>query len=346
MEQLQIFDNGEQAKKKLVNLNFKQIKMITHGALEIYDDMGGFTFSRFTPAQIEHYSQNPIFKSRAQQVSGVHFDFYTDSQAIEIDFLCIENVDYQPRASFDILENGALCHTIPSDFKAGKSYSVKYTLENKGRTRLTVYLPNSVQLIVKRVALTEDCEITPVKHSKKMLILGDSITQGQMVKYTFSSYANCLARMFDVELLNQAVSGHYYDAASLDGGLSFGADYITVAYGTNDKKHNKNIKELKSSAESYIKKLTTMFKKAKFFVVVPWWRVNLYDENSYIKDFHEVRAALFETLEKYPQVTVIDGFSANPHLPEFFPDARTHPGHEAHLFMALSLASEMRKYIK
>ncbi|MBR3870678.1 MAG: SGNH/GDSL hydrolase family protein [Clostridia bacterium] len=344
MEQLQILENGEQPKKKLINLNLKQVKAITHGALYIYDDMGGFTFSRFTPAQTEHYSKFPLFKDIAKYNAGVHFDFYTDSPVFEMDFTCIDNHESNS-CSLDILENGALCYSMPADFKQGKKYSVRYEFLKPGKNRITVYLPAYSELIVKRISLIENCDITPVKHAKKMLFVGDSITQGMYVNNTSATYASMLTRMFDLEALNQGVSGYYYNVDSLDGGLSFGPDYILISYGTNDKRYNKTIPELMASVEAYIKKLTSMYKKAKFFLVVPWWRLMRYDESVYLKNFEEVRQAIFDVVEKYPQLVLIDGYSATPHLEEFFAD-RTHPGQAAHAHMALHIAGVIRKYIK
>ncbi len=344
MEQLQILENGEQPKKKLINLNLKQIKAITHGALYIYDDMGGFTFSRFTPAQIEHYSTVPSFKNRSQENAGIHFDFYTDSPVFEMEFTPI-SVFEPDVCSLDILENGAFCYSMPSDFKQGKKYSVRYEFTKPGKNRITVYLPAFTEIIVKKISLMENCDITPVKHSKKMLMVGDSITQGAGVVNTCSTYSNLLARTFDLEVLNQGVGGYLFNVNSLDGGLSFGPDYILIAYGTNDKKHNKTIPELMANVEAYIKKLTSMYKKAKFFLVAPWWRLNRTDENAYLKNFEEVRQAIFDVVEKYPQIVVIDGYSATPHLEEFFTN-KTHPNQAAHAHMALHIASVMRKYIK
>ena len=344
MEQLQILEKDEKPKKKLVNLNLKQVKAITHGALYIYDDMGGFTFSRFTPAQIEHYSKDTLFKNRSHNNTGIRFDFYTDSPVFEMDFTCIE-IPRVGTGALDILENGALCYSLPADYEQGKKYRVKYEFSNPGKNRITVYLPAFSEIIVKRVSLLEDCDITPVKHAKKMLMLGDSITQGAFVTNSCASYANLLSRIFDVELLNQGVSGYYFNVGSLDGGLSFGPDYILIAYGANDKKYNKTIPELMANVEAYIKKLTGMYKKAKFFLVLPWWCLNPIDEKSYITDFNEVRKAISDVVEKYPQLTVIDGYSATPHLEEFFAD-KTHPNQAAHAHMALHIASVIRKYIK
>ncbi len=344
MEQLQILEKGEQPKKKLINLTLKQVKAITHGALYIYDDMGGFTFSRFTPAQVEHYSKYPNFKKRVNNTAGITFDFYTDSPVFEMDFTCIE-VPASETGALDILENGALVYSSSTEYKQGKKINVRYEFTKPGKNRITVYLPTFCEIIIKRISLMENSDITPIKHQKKILFVGDSITQGAYVPNSCATYANLLTRMFDLECLNQGVSGYYYDVKTLDGGLSFGPDYILVAYGTNDKKNNKTIPELMANVEAYVKKLTSMYKKAKFFLVVPWWRLNRTDEKVYLKDFDQVRKAIFDVVEKYPQITVIDGYSATPHLPEFFAD-KTHPNQAAHAHMAIHLASVMRKYIK
>ena len=88
-----------------------------------------------------------------------------------------------------------------------------------------------------------------------LVFIGDSITQGMDARGPASAYAVQLARVLDVELLNQGVGGHIFDLDALDDELPYHPDIITIAYGTNDWSRDTTREEISSRVERYLTRL-------------------------------------------------------------------------------------------
>ena len=64
----------------------------------------------------------------------------------------------------------------------------------EGEKEVLLYCPWSAQVIFSEVTVSDGAFVEPVKPEKKMLVFGDSITQGYDAAYACNSYISRLAR--------------------------------------------------------------------------------------------------------------------------------------------------------
>ena len=114
--------------------------------------------------------------------------------------------------------------------------------------------------------------------------------------------------------VNGRVGGYYYDAGSLDPEIPVKPDVITVAYGTNDRRDDREA--YRERVSKYLERLTSLWPDVPVFVIMPVWRLDI----SGTEAFDGIYPIIQGECEKYPQITVIDGRLAVPHLQEFYAD--------------------------
>lgn len=326
-----------------MKLTFDQIQSITHGATRLFERDGRICFSRFTQEQ-ESFFQNlslDFLYIRAMSSAGVRLEFTTDSPTLS---LTIET----KRASglsfvfMDITVNGTLIGSIGSDETPDGIFSGSFDL-GQGNKEVRLYFPWSAKTELLEFSLADGSTFAPVSKSKKMLIFGDSITQGASAKHPSHSYASRLADLLDAEAINKGVAGDTFHAELAEMCDRGSFDYITVACGTNDwKKTTREVFEQNCSA--FYRILSERHPNSKIFAITPIWRANperITDvgEFFYIRDFIKAISA------NLPNVTVIDGYDFVPHDPSYFADLRVHPNDKGFAHYINNLYEQMKKYL-
>lgn len=310
--------------------------------LEVRETPDGLVPVRFTDAQFKAYSRDPAKAVRSFCPSGVTLDLLTDAAWFELDFKVLGNArDYH---YFDVCIDHVL-FAAPGSLCAEAGGSFRQELPFAGtKRRLTVHLPHCTHLAITDFRLPPGAlaEAAPTA-GKKLLCLGDSITQGMDALHPSSTYPALLARFLDMECLNQGVGGHTFRADSLDPALPYKPDLITVAYGTNDWRHNESPGDLKESCAEFFDKLVSIFPGTPVIAITPFWRADM-GEKMASGTFME----MVETIEKvcgvYKTVRNVSGLGLMPHLPEFMYDKRLHPNETGFLHIALGLARELQEY--
>lgn len=187
--------------------------------------------------------------------------------------------------------------------------------------RITVYLPaHNDAPALRRVALDDGATLQPHSFDRRLLFVGDSITQGwesvhQGVHYDSLSYANIVSRRLNAESLIQGVGGAYFLPDSVDR-LPFDPDTVLVAYGTNDftKYHNDYMK-IGQNATEFLRRMGDLYQGRRLFCITPTWRDCKQDQPA----FEQYCAELKRTV-KESRFTLIEGDRLVPHMPEFFTD--------------------------
>ena len=89
-----------------MKLNYEQIKEITQGAVNIFENDGKFTFHRFNKEEEEYYSKT----SHAQKIfstAGIQMIFKTDADSLSLKG-CTNGSTGRTYFSFDVFGDGEL----------------------------------------------------------------------------------------------------------------------------------------------------------------------------------------------------------------------------------------------
>ena len=335
-----------------MKLTYKQIKDITIGAAYIEESDGKIIFHRFTKAEEELYrsTEYKYFKKTFAN-SCIALEFETDSASLFI------KSHVTPRSSrlfysHDVFVDNVFCGALKgmlendADIEKGVIVEGSFALGTKKETkRVRLCLPWSCSSDIIELSIDDGSTLCPIKKSRKMLIYGDSITQGYDAEYTSNSYASRLTNVLDAEPRNKGIGGEIFrpELAEIKN-EDFAPDIITVAYGTNDWSEGITKDALEIKIYGFFGALSRNYPSAKIFAIAPIWRADYKDYRAF-GDFLEIKECFFRVTEKYSNITVINGFDFVPHDSSLFSDKYLHPNDEGFSYYASRLTDEIKKYI-
>ena len=330
-----------------MKLNKTELSKLIHNALSCeFDENERLRIKRFTKTQLKSYeAEDSLWLTRAKANATVTLDFISDSSFIALRF-DLYQASSRPFAGFDLYVDGIFYeHRLFKNFDA-KLLSFELP---EGEHRITLYLPWSAETVINEVHISDGATLKEVKKNKKVLFLGDSITQGYVTEYSSLSYVARISGALDIEALNQGIGGYYFGKNSIDSSLAeYNPDIIVIAYGTNDYSRNDESEAFKKDAESYIEKLTSIFPKTKILAVLPIYRN---DESNKTREKYrkyklsDAREILKEIYGKYDNVRVISE-TGIPRIPDVFVEDFLHPNELGFAFMAESIGKEISKCLK
>lgn len=341
-----------------MRLSFEQIKSITCGAVRILQEEKGIRFWRFTEEQEKMYYDTRIltgmnYADRSKASAGVKFAFRTDSKKL---CLTVEAALSTSRSfyDFEVLVNGEVTGSLNNH--QGKGYphgdpkgsydlgenAKEFTLP-AGEKLVEVYFPWSVCPFVKAVELDDGATLVPVKRSKKLLVYGDSITQGYDSVAISRHYTAQLAKMLDADMVSKAIGGEIFHPPLAKLKDDFEPDYITVSYGSNDFRKTDGATFL-DDCKAFYTALRENYPNAKIFALTPVWRGDL-DKASNFGDFLSVDAKISEAVADIPNVTVIHGYEFVPQDSAMFADLYLHPNDGGFAHYAKNVCAQIRKNI-
>ena len=184
----------------------------------------------------------------------------------------------------------------------------------EGAKNVIIYLPSDATLLVKNFEINDT--YTPAKKGEKVLWIGDSITQGYGPLRSAHTYVSVANRMLNYDIINQGIGGYIYDKNTMVPMEGYRPDKIIIAMGTNQF-----WSETMDAVEDYYISLKEVYGDTPVLCVSPVWRGDCPDK-------YDVFVTFCENVKKiaaqYPNVTVVDGFTMVPHLPEYYID-NLHP---------------------
>ena len=295
-------------------LSFEEIKRITFGSVLTEQLEDGIHFHKCTAKQEAAWaSKSDFLGGGALTTTGVRLDFVTDSKHLRFDTASGNR--------FELWINGVLMQQFLMNDYNKENKAAEWAL-GEGEKRVTLTFPSHDAGVLSYVALDDGASVRPTEFARKMLLIGDSITQGYNSDYDSMSYAWRTAMYFDADCVIQGIGGAYYAEDTFDD-IPFDADVVTVAYGTNDYGHYKTLEEISAHAEAYLALVKERFAGKKIFVISPVWRADT-DKPRSSGSFSEVIDAV-ESAAKKHGLTVISGMSLMPHLSTFMKDGYLHP---------------------
>lgn len=320
-----------------MKLTLEQIKSIAVGAIRIEQETDGTHFYKCTQKQIDAWMQkNQDLGRRAAGTTGVRLDFHTNSQTLAF------SVSHGNKFELHV-DNLLRTQWL---MKEQKTASIKLcdALGNKqDEYRVTLIFPSHDEGgVLEWLELDDGATIIPHTFDRKMLLIGDSITQGWASKYDSLSYAWRVTRHFNADSVIQGIGGAYFHEDCFDT-LPYDPDMVLVAYGTNDFGHYKTYDEFRAHAASHLKLIAEEYAGKQIFVLSPIWRDKR--EGKSMGTFEGCRAIIMEEAEKLG-LPHIDGLSLVPPMPELFGDGYLHPNDEGFSLYAENLIIALEKHLK
>ena len=318
-------------------LDFETVKSITLGAVRVEQDGELVRFYRFTEREEEYYknySKNFYMKTFA--TAGVKLCFKTDSERLDLKVVT-EPGSSRKYFSVDVFVDGKMLDSLDNfgnkelvgnyvgiDLPLGE-FSKDFWL-GAGEKCVIIYLPWSMKTAISDLALDDGASIEPIKPEKKILIYGDSITQGYDARRPSNRYAARLAEALSAEEINKAIGGDVFRMGLADCSEESEPDYVTVAYGTNDWS-GRSREHFLENCRGFYKTISEKYPRAKIFAITPIWRKN-YDEAHAFGSFLDIDYLILECVKDLANVTLIGGFDFVPKDESFFADLRLHPNDE------------------
>ena len=336
-----------------MKLNIDLLKEITVGATDIVEENGAFSFIRLTKEQDRLYSEtNQTFRDRSLAPAGVKFSFKTDSKNL---FIKLKAEYLLPRKYFslDVFVNGkpvgyldnfsdiGTDNYIEQDYQVGE-FSKSFDLGD-GEKNVCVHLPFSVKMELSEISIDDNALVEGIKPEKKLLALGDSITQGYDALRPSNRYITNLADRMGAEEFNKAVGGDVFFPELARLKESFVPEYILVAYGTNNWTATDK-ETFETNCKTFFENLAESYPTSKIFALSPIWRKD-HNEVKGFGPFKAIEQCIEEAVLQHENITFISGFDLIPGNEELFSDTYLHPNDKGFEYYLNNLYDRIRNEI-
>lgn len=310
-------------------LNYEALNDIAFGIEYLEENNSKYIFSRFSDQERELFDYG---RDNSFATVGVKLDFITDSKHLNIE-VCAENSNPHGRNfySFDIYKNEKLMCQIKNYNKEPtypyKNYSLndrhKYVSLGEGIKRITVFFPWSVRGILNKLELDDGCMIKPISKKRKIIMYGDSITQGYDSAMPSRSYASSLSELLDANIINKGIGGTVFMPEIAGIKSKSHPDLITVAYGTNDW-NGAEYEFFKRRCTTFFENLTVNYPKTPILAIAPIWRADSSEKRKF-GDFSEVAEEIEAVSQRNSNIHFVGGIDFIPHNKLYYRDGCLHP---------------------
>ena len=303
------------------------------GLVQAEVGVAGWRLWRHAPAQRARLAAGDgLWMKRGRCPSGIRLAMRGPVKRLRLELLVTGGC--RPWGAVDLLVDGRLQQRRRLQTALPGQWTVEFTFSDDGRERrVECWLPHS--LAVELVGLTCDGPLTPApRRSQQLLCLGDSIVQGLAAGGPASCLAGLLANALDLDLINQGVGGHVFDADCLTDDVELAPNCILVAYGTNDWTSGLAGAELNDRAVAYGRRLAARWPTARRCLVTPIWR---YDAQRTLP-----AGTLRDCGRRLAAAWSEAGCGRVPHEPSLLPDG-IHPDDGGFGCYTLHLLSQLRR---
>lgn len=330
-----------------MKLNIDQIRAITKGAVSV-EENERICFHRFTKEQEELYlHEKPWHHYEVFYTAGVRLQFQTDSKKLYIRLFPSRRIEERQENmkncasrsyfSLDVAVDGKYLESLdnfsheplPEVYTEAKFVTKVYEKEfalPEGKKEVCVYLPWSADAQIEEISLDDGACIEPVETSKKLLVFGDSITQGYDALHPSCHHIVRLTDALGAETRNKALGGSIFYPGIAACKEDFEPDLILAACGTNDWSATTK-EEFDANCEGFFQNLSRSYPKAKILAITPLWRAN-HTEPTACGEFTVIEEKIFEVAKTIPNMTAIRGFELIPPQTHLYGDGRLHPNDE------------------
>ena len=332
-----------------MKLSTEQIRAVTKGAVRVCEEEGMTVFHRFTEAQEQLYSAvDSDFYMKCFATAGVRLEFFTSSKNLKMTLFAVSGSS-RKYFNCDVYVDGEPTYSFGADRDAYRGGLVTVSGEcqltgEKEEKKVVIYLPWSVTARIVSLELDDDATLTPVEHARKMIIFGDSITQGYDAANPSESYASLITDALDAESINKGIGGEKFRAELASLKDDFQPDIITVAYGTNDWSCFEK-EEFDKRCEDFYNTLSAVYPAAKIFALTPIWRGNC-QKITRVGSFEYVADKIKAVCQPLSNVTVIDCTDFVPHDARLFSYDVLHPNFLGFKYYGEKVAESIERLLK
>ncbi|MBO5261683.1 MAG: SGNH/GDSL hydrolase family protein [Clostridia bacterium] len=316
-----------------MRLTGKTLKRLTKGAVYFEENKGYFVPYRYSKEQIDYMARPEYdwgWRMYAGFTGGIRLEFKTDSENISFDYRASHS--HERGNTVDLYINGVLTSIYKiEDRLKGK---VEFTLP-AGKKLVTLYLPGESKLEIKNFTLDGGYEAVKDK-GQRVLVIGDSITQGAGPDFASASYLNSLQRKTGYTILDQGIGGYRFEAKDLMKVTGFEPDKIIAFLGTNYYECVDTY-DYERAAFDFYKRLSEIYPNTKILAITPIFRTRDLDVERFSWCINKIKDAC----ALYPNITVADGLDLMPNVAECLADG-VHPN----TYGSEMIAQNLFKFIK
>ncbi len=319
-----------------MRLSYEEIKSVTFGALSIKEEDGVFSFFKCTDKQAAAwYEADETLGQRSLTTTGVRLDFHTDSKTLRFGAVGGGKfeilIDGVLRKQF-VRQEGELIAELALDMPNGRA---------KDGVRVTLVLPSHTAGRLSFVELDDGASLTPHVFDRKILFIGDSITQGHNTKYDTLSYAWQTTLALNADSVINGIGGAFYHIPTFDT-LSFEPDTVILAYGTNDSMRYKDRpEEMYRQVTGYLDLIKEAYGDKRVIVTSPIFRADA--EFKPIDEWFDKRRLMIENEAEKRDFIAISGLTLMPPLTDCFADKHLHPNDLGFSVYAANLTTKLRE---
>lgn len=298
-----------------MNISNKELSKIIFGAYRFEETADGYLLPlQFTKVQEEYFKHHryaDTFYPRCTRSNAKTIEFRTTAETVGFEYKIMQDPDGLDTVELSV--DGVLIEKrTPEELKSGNKISFSLP---KGEKDVVIYLPVEVQFLIKNFFI--DADFKPLEKGEKVLLIGDSITQGYGPFRSAETYVSVANRILNYNIINQGIGGYYYDEFCLEPMPGYTPDKIIVALGTN----HYDEPEFHAKIEGFYKRLAVLYKDIPVLTVTPVWREDLgAKEDVFLKLCEKIVSVCSE----YDNIKVVNGFDLIPHMTDYFLDG-VHP---------------------
>lgn len=301
-----------------------------NGIIRIEDhEAEGLELHRTTAHQLAHLDRlSAALGVRGRCNSGMQMALRTDATQLELALTLHPGArkTFVLTASIDGVIHHPICETDLPDGPITVTVPLAAADAPRRSHEVRILFPPSRPVWLRQAVLVDATTAEPLPpKSRRLLCLGDSITQGMEALSPLAPYPTALAAAYDAELLNQGIGGHVFDAAFIDETLPFTPDLVTIAYGTNDWGRGLTAGAIQAEATACLTRIATLWPRARVVLLTPFWRACQADTKAG-GTLADIRAAIAAAPagDIAARCTVLDGLTLIPNEARYFSDG-THP---------------------
>lgn len=319
-------------------LTNEQLRTTLAGAVEIAEKNGMLAPMRYGRYVRDHvYPVGDRFHGAMYHTSGIICRFVTDSATLAFDWYSAPAGDGH---SFDVWADGVMyAHTGCAAGKGTLSVSLP-----AGKKTVEIYFPHHSEGQIANVTLDDGAMFENAPARKyKLLFIGDSITHGSTSAYASMTYAHQVARELDAEIINQGIGGERFNPRAVDDGVLMQPDLVSVAYGTNDWSGTTRGR-LVGTCNGHLARLRDKYPDIPIVQILPLWRGDM-NRVTGVGTFEEMRTIIRDAAARF-DITVVDGMTLVPQIPDVYADRRLHPDTFGFQFYAENLLPHFERLLK
>ena len=304
-----------------MKLSLEQLASIAQGAVKVEQKGELIQFHRFTEEQEKVY-ETTGYHPKQYATAGVRLCFKTDATAFDLKVVASKGSS-RTYYVHDVEVNGKYIGSIKGEMQDFYGEAEGHFALGVGDKEVCIYFPWSACSMVKEMVLDGASYVEPIKKAKKVLVFGDSITQGYDALYPMNRYAGKVADALGAEEINKAIGGEKFCPWLSDLKEPFEPDYITVAYGTNHW-HRATPEQYRAIAADFYANLAKHYPNAKVYALTPIWRKDCTDETAF-RDFEQLGELIAEVVAPYENMECINCRKFVPEDETLFSDLYLHP---------------------